>query len=135
MDAQREERALTVKHFRSESGRCIIPAEALSLVAGTAEMPRRTGRPLMASLEAELLFRLAELSSASVEAINACIERSGEFREMLEECTRCREAARELRSSLPHDQERVEEFEDLSHQLESELLQFLQEHSRTDTVP
>ena len=89
----------------------------------------------MAGLEAELLRHLAELSSSSVEAINAWIERSDEFREMLDESTRCHEAARDLRSSLPHDKERVEEFEDLSHQLEAELLQFLQEHSGTDDVP
>ena len=89
----------------------------------------------MANVEPEFVCHFAELSSTSAEVVSEWIARSGKFRAMFDEYTRCQERATKLCSSFSHDQERVQEFEELSEQLEAEMRQFLQEHSGTDTVP
>ena len=89
----------------------------------------------MGKLRSELLSRLEELTARPQAELCRRIETNEEFREMFLDYRQCWERLREWKASLNRDQTLIGDYEQLSEELEQEIVSFLRERLRAGEPP
>ena len=81
----------------------------------------------------ELLRLIAERNSVSSETIEQLLQNHQNFREIWEDYADCQAMLQRFRLMLPRHVNRIDEYELLARDIESEITQLVQKHNETDS--
>jgi hypothetical protein len=81
-------------------------------------------------IKTELARLIADMSSTPPEMITHLLQRDASFRQMCQEYAECREMVHRWRETLPTHLSRIDEYETLGREVESEIVRFLRRQRR-----